>query len=457
MKMLKQVVIAILLASVGCSVFAKAAYADTATDNALSFLKSKQDAAGRITTGFSAPSQWSAIAFAINGVDVSTVKSSDKSLLDFLLTDIPTNNSATDWESRILALVAIGQNPTNFGGTNYVTKLENFYTSNQIGETCSINDDVFGLLALLAAGNASTTQIKQSTLDFIISKQDPTDGGFGFSAPGCAWYATSADMTGAALQALVEAKNKGFSSAGLDTAIQKAKDYLIAHKNADGGYGYFGSSDPDTTGWVLQAFNVSGMKDSSEGLSARTYLLAQQSATNRGFMAFDWGTNALVSNATTTAQAIIALSGKGWIVKVYDPSVQTPVTTLAPTNPPTSTPTTSSTSNNSSSPTSTPMVTPTPTTVPVSQQIRNTPTFSSGLVDDTATIPAKNASDTEPQKDVKNDSQQGVLGIADEALKKDGIGNNTNSILISGLFTGFGVLFVFIYFTKQFILRKINQ
>src|SRR5882672_3911501 len=94
------------------------AHADAVIDNGISFLKSKQDASGRITTGFSAPSQWSAIAFALNGIDVATVKTFDKSLLDFLVSDIPTNNTATDWENRILAIVAIGQNPTNFGGTN---------------------------------------------------------------------------------------------------------------------------------------------------------------------------------------------------------------------------------------------------------------------------------------------------------------------------------------------------
>src|SRR6185369_11034838 len=122
--------------------------------------KTKQDVSGRITTGFSAPSQWSAIAFTINGVDVTTVKNPDVSLLDFLRTDVPASGSAaTDWETRLLAIVAIGKNPTSFGGTNFVSNLESFYNSNQLGDTCSLNDDVFGLLALIAAGPASTDQI----------------------------------------------------------------------------------------------------------------------------------------------------------------------------------------------------------------------------------------------------------------------------------------------------------
>lgn len=154
------------------SVFVPVVKADAVTDNALDFLRSKQDVEGRITTGFSAPSQWSAIAFAINGVDVAAVKKFDKTLLDYLLLDVPTNHAATEYENRILAIVAIGSNPTNFGGINYLSNLEGFYNNSQIGDICLVNDDIFGLLALVAAGNSSNSQIKQDTLSFIISKQD---------------------------------------------------------------------------------------------------------------------------------------------------------------------------------------------------------------------------------------------------------------------------------------------
>ncbi len=429
-------------------------HADTVTDNSLNFLKSKQDTTGRITTGFSAPSQWSAIAFAANGVGVATVKNGDKSLLDFLVADVPSNNAATDWENRILAIVAIGQNPTNFGGTNYVSSLESLYTNGQLGDTCSVNDDVFGLLALLAAGTSSSTTIKQSTLDFIISKQS-SDGGFGFSAPGCAWYETSSDMTGAALQSLVEAKNKGLSSGGLDGAMQKAKEYLLAHKNADGGYGYFGSSDPDTTGWVLQAFNVSGMKDSSDAVAARNYLLAQQSATDGGFMAFDWGTNALVSNATTTAQTLIALSGKGWIINVYDPSVQTSTPVSAPISSPTVTPTPTQTSSNS---TSTPTNMPTPTLTLNNITPTATPlSFSGGRFSGDGLTFDQPSSDSASQETAEpTNSEQQVLGMTDH-MPKVTLSNNSQSILIASMFTGLGILLLFIYFAKPFILRKINQ
>lgn len=318
-------------------VFAQDAY----VTNGLSFLQAKQQSTGRITTGFSAPSQWSAIAFTIHGTDIKTVKNPDTSLHDFLLTDTPTNDNATEWETRILAIVATGNNPYSFNGVNYVAHLESFATSSQIGDVCSLNDDIFGLLALTASGASASASIKQDTLNFLITHQDSSDGGFGFSAPGCDWYSTSADMTGAGLHALLSAKNAGMTHTELDNAITKATEYLKANQNSDGGFGYYGSSDTDTTGWALIGLNAAGMQSSTYGTKAAAYLLSQQSPTDGGFMAFDWGLGASVSNATTTAQALIALSGKTWILTIYTPSaVITPSPTILPTTPtPTITPT----------------------------------------------------------------------------------------------------------------------
>lgn len=351
--------------------------ADAVIDNGLNFLKVNQDSTGRINTGFSAPSQWSAIAFAANGIDISSIRNPTVTLQDFLEGNIPSEpSSATDWETRILAIVATGGDPTNYDGVNYVTNLESFYdsTNKQIGDKsgdiCSLNDDIFGLLAEIAAGNASSALIKQNILDFLISKQDSSDGGFGYSVPGCAWYSTSSDMTGAAIQALVAAKNNGLTNPDLDISIDRAKNYLLVNQSLDGGYGYYGSSDTDTTGWVLMAFNVLDMKDSTASANAKNWLISQQSPSDGGFLAFDYGLSASVSNSTTTAQAVTALSGKSWILKIFNPLTITPTGTLsatptiiptstpAPTVTPTNTPTTTSTS------TPAPTATPQPTSIP---------------------------------------------------------------------------------------------
>ena len=347
----------------------KTVSADAVIDNGLNFLKSKQDSSGRINAGFSAPSQWSAIAFAANGIDIATIKNPSVSLKDFLLSNVPGEpSSATDWETRILAIIATDGDPTNYGSINYVSRLESFFSNNQIGDICSLNDDIFGLLAEIAAGSSANIQIKQAVLSYLISKQDIGDGGFGYSTPGCSYYSTSADMTGAAVQALVAAKKSGLTDSGLETAIDQAKNYLLKNQDSDGGYGYYGSSDTDTTGWVLMAFNALDMKDSSESASTKNWLISQQSKVDGGIQAFDYGTNTFVSNSSTTAQAMIALAGKSWILKIFDPINITPAPTLSvtPTVSPTVTPTITPTPNPSQNIIETPTLTPTeaPTVTP---------------------------------------------------------------------------------------------
>ncbi|HSX19350.1 MAG TPA: prenyltransferase/squalene oxidase repeat-containing protein [Candidatus Saccharimonadales bacterium] len=350
------------------SVISPMVKADTVTDNAINYLKSKQDSTGRINTGFSAPSQWSTIAITAAGIDVSTVKNPSTSLKDFLLTDIPSGGSATDWENRILAIVAIGGDPTNFGGTNYVSNLQGFYTGGQIGDTCGLNDDIFGLLALIASGSTADNSIKQNDLSYLISKQDATDGGFSFSAPGCSYYGTSADITSAAIQALQAAKDNGMSTSGLDDSITKAKAYILANQDSDGGFGYYGTSDTDTTGWVLMALNVLGMNSSQQATSAKNYLISQQSQQDGGITAYDYGSSTYVSNATTTAQAVIGLLGKSWILKIYTPSASTsPAPSVSPSPSPSPSSSSSSSSSNSPSPSATPnptIASPTPTPTP---------------------------------------------------------------------------------------------
>ncbi|MEK7522549.1 MAG: prenyltransferase/squalene oxidase repeat-containing protein [Patescibacteria group bacterium] len=366
----------------------KTTLADVVIDNGLNYLKSQQDSTGRITNGFSAPSQWSAIAFATGGIDISTIKNPSISLQDFLVGNVPSEPSAaTDWETRILAIVATNGDPTNYGGTNYVTHLESFFNNNQIGDECSLNDDIFGLLAEIAVGASSSAQVKEDVLSFLISKQDSVDGGFGYSAPGCAWYSTSADMTGAGIQALVEAKKNGLTNPDLNTAIDRAKNYLLANQNIDGGFGYYGSSDTDSTGWVLMAFNVLDMKDSTASANTKNWLISQQSIDDGGFLAFDYGLNKSVSNSTTTAQAVIALSGKSWILKIFEPSTLTPTSTSSvmptPTVTPTNTPTPTSTpiptliltSTPQSTSTPVPTFTPTPTSIPTLGSEDPTPTI----------------------------------------------------------------------------------
>ncbi len=430
---MKKLLTILLIAGLEFLFYTTSVHADTATDNAFTYLKTQQDATGQITNGFSAPSEWSAIAFSVNGTDITTVKNPTNSLYDFLLTDIPGNSAtATDWESRILAIVAAGYNPTDFGGVNYVEHLESFYNNNQLGDTCSLNDDIFGLIAEIAAGNTANAQIKQDVLNFLIQKQDSIDGGFSYSAPGCNFYGTSADITGAAAVALAEAKNHGLSATGLNNAIASVSAYLANNQNSDGGFGYFGSSDTDTTGWVLQGLNALGLSNSTAATSARNYLLSQQSNTDGGIMDFNYGTNAFASNATTTAQALIGLLGKDWLIKVFDSSSLTPTPSISISPTPTITPTLA--------PTDTP--TPTPTIVYVTNTVTNTIT---NTVYITPTPQQPIYQTTENYLATTPSPKRDVLGTSLTNSQPQTIVKEVQGFSISSLFLGMGIAFLGFY------------
>ncbi len=340
-------------------------------NSGLNFLKSKQDSTGKITQGYSNPSQWAAITLTANGIDINTVKNPNASLNDFLLSDHPGNGAtATDWENRILAIVATNNNPTDFDGINYLQNLEGFYNNSQLGETYLLNDDIFGLLALVASGSMANQQIKQDTLNFIITHQ-AANGGFSWSPDTtCQFCDPSADMTAAALQALQAAKDNGLTNPNLDSAINNAKNYLLSNQNPDGGFGYFGFSDADSTSWVIMAFNILGI-GSTESSNAKDWLITNQQP-DGGFPSYNG------SDTTTTSHALIAISGKSWILHIFTPAppsatssatpnpfvTPTPVPSPTPTPFPTSspTPTPSSTSTPTSSPT--PVVTSSPTPSP---------------------------------------------------------------------------------------------
>jgi len=136
-------------------VIVKTCLADSSS-NALHYLVSEQDSSGKIS-GFGGESDWAAIAFAADGVDIQTVKNPTTSLKDFLLQNPPAaSSSATEWERKILAISAIKDDPENFGGVDYLQNLKTYFDGSQIGDVSLLNDDIFGLLALIASGSVDS-------------------------------------------------------------------------------------------------------------------------------------------------------------------------------------------------------------------------------------------------------------------------------------------------------------
>lgn len=156
------------------------------------------------------------------------------------------NKKYTEYSRTIIALSAIGKDPSNVGGYNLLEKLGDFDKTVWQG----INGPIFALIAL-DTKNYKIPQNKeaktQATRDMYIKeilKQQLKDGGFALTGE-----KADADITAMALQALSKYQNKK----EVKHATEKALNCLSKIQNKDGGYQSWGSVNLESSAQVLTA------------------------------------------------------------------------------------------------------------------------------------------------------------------------------------------------------------
>ncbi len=216
-----------------------------------------------------------------------------------------TETEAVKLAAPILAITALGQDPRSFGAQNLVSQLKKTYKQNQLGDTATMNDDIFGLLALVSAGENNEDLVVNGTKNFILNHQN-SDGGWGFQVNG----SSDTNMTAMAIMALIKAGEDG-------EKINQAVNYLKNSQNNDGGFPYDKSStwssvsDASSDAWVISAIYCLGQdpynwtKNGKNPVDHLKSLLA-----NEGYFHYQTGSNEDSFSTITTAYAVIALSGK---------------------------------------------------------------------------------------------------------------------------------------------------
>lgn len=304
---------------------AMAAVPDYSTEvNALvNYLQANQASDGSIS-GFGGETAWTVMGLAGNNIDPNTVENSGVSVMDFLANNPPSTVSG--WERDLLAITAAGENPFTFGGRNYVAQVQNSANSNQLGASGSINDDTFGILALISAGTSANQTIISDSVDFVIANQN-SDGGWGYNVG----VTSDNSSTAIALLALEAASGKGFSNSGLLGAITDGKNYLEGNQNPDGGWGYagLGFSDAASTAWSMLVV----LDDDSKTTAALDFLVSKQDSSG----GIDGGFGV---DTYTSANSLIAFGQKAFPVGSFDGTYQEPTDPdqeqpVPPTNPPT--------------------------------------------------------------------------------------------------------------------------
>lgn len=221
-----------------------------AADKILNFLSSQQTADGKILDG--GTSDWAAMSFAAKNIYADTIAAVSSSLQTFIseygFTDASDMNLCAGYPRHILSLLAAGTAKTDPALENLKQKIKTECLINNAYGQPGINDDVFGLIALLALDENLSDPTALAAFNGIVADQQ-ADGSFTWSGwPG-------ADITGAAIGALKYAESHG---AAVDAGIfTRSKTYLKSQQLADGGWGY-GSADALTTGWVVMGIDALG-------------------------------------------------------------------------------------------------------------------------------------------------------------------------------------------------------
>ncbi|MFH1428100.1 MAG: DUF4430 domain-containing protein [Patescibacteria group bacterium] len=242
------------------------------------------------------------VAAGITNVDISYLVNVSSGL-----------NPTNDYAKAILALAAVGENPTAFGQENYVAKLKSYFNNNQMGEEGLLNDDIWSILALASIYEVNSPEAIASK-NYILANQN-ADGGWGYSISS----GSDTNDTASAVIALIEA---GVSSS--NQAIVKALGYLQLTQNDDGGFPYdpgsiYGiDSDSGSGAWVIAALNKAGVNPISwdkGGNNPITHLESLQDS-DGGY----WWVAPGVSewnNKAMTAFAVIALANKSFPVAYF--------------------------------------------------------------------------------------------------------------------------------------------
>ena len=161
------------------------------------------------------------------------------------------NSKSTDNSRVILALTAIGKDPTNVGGHNLLKGLDSMNYINKQG----INGPVFALIALDSHNYPTFGEVTRDVLiDRILSEQVKADGGWALG--GADEEASDVDVTAMTIQALAPYYK---TNAKVKTAVDKGLTWLSEHQQEDGGFASWGAVNSESCAQVIVALAALGI------------------------------------------------------------------------------------------------------------------------------------------------------------------------------------------------------
>ena len=222
------------------------------------------------------------------------------------------NSKSTDNSRVILALTAIGKDPTNVGGHNLLKGLDSMNYINKQG----INGPVFALIALDSHNYPTFGEVTRDVLiDRILSEQVKADGGWALG--GADEEASDVDVTAMTIQALAPYYK---TNAKVKTAVDKGLTWLSEHQEEDGGFASWGAVNSESCAQVIVALAALGIdpltdsrfiKNGITALDALCGYYTQDDTLGKGFAHVKQSSGGYVGgayNQMATEQAYYALN-----------------------------------------------------------------------------------------------------------------------------------------------------
>ncbi len=328
----RTIILTLALVALLSSAIPALAAVDTAA--ALGFLKTQQNADGGFGSGFSPDSALGSTADAVlaivaAGGDPTTFDQGGNTPLTYLAANAAGAKTGGDLAKLILAAIAAGESPRQFGGVDSVAKLEGMAGAG--GKIGTETDTFVGHCLAVLALKSAQRPIPAAAVDYIKAAQQDSGA---WAWDGSSATAADTNTTAFAVQALVAA-----GQAADDEAVTKALATYQGIQNEDGGWPYqspsdFGTAtDANSTAVTIQAILAAGQDPAganwttAEGNTPVSALEALQNASG----AFAWQASIPDDNLLATIQALPALAGKAFPFATMDVGE---ATATAPTTAP---------------------------------------------------------------------------------------------------------------------------
>ena len=320
MKRVGSILLILLLCVASCGAYPLNT-GDPAIQTSLNYLRSCQkDDGGFGEAGReSSPgtTSWAIMAAVAAGEDPRMWVKNGNSTIDYLRSmndEILAKGGTVDIARTILTLVAVGEDPRAFSGTDYVAELKSRVKSDgQAGD--HVYTTIWTIIALASVGEDAG-----ASAAWLVSQQN-ADGGFPWT-PGAE---SDPDDTGAALEAL--------AAAGIPhdaAAVQNALAYLKGMQQEDGGFHYGGTSATNSASdsWVIQGIVAAG-GNPAEWRADKTSVVDHLIGLQNPDGSFRYTAYVTDNPCGMTASAIPALLGRPYPI-LPSPTVHSPSATPTP-------------------------------------------------------------------------------------------------------------------------------